>query len=96
MNTHFKSVEMILKNKYSVQLDILGIRGNNVHYFILPDSLPLDIVLIDDVPKARGCGGCGGRNIATSGGRDEVLEAEIVNTKCCKNVIIQMIVKSKK
>ena len=62
MNTHLKSVKMTLKNKDPVQLDTLSIRGNNVRYFILPDSLPLDTLLIDDAPKARGRGGRGGRD----------------------------------
>ena len=53
---------MTLKNKDPVQLDTLSIRGNNVRYFILPDSLPLDTLLIDDAPKARGRGGRGGRD----------------------------------
>jgi len=60
MNTHLKSVKMTLKNKDPVQLDTLSIRGNNLRYFILPDSLPLDTLLIDDAPKARGRGGRGG------------------------------------
>lgn len=53
MNTHLKSVKMTLKNRDPVQLDSLSIRGNNVRYFILPDSLPLDTLLIDDTPKAK-------------------------------------------
>ena len=61
MNTHLKSVKMTVKNKDPVQLDTLSIRGNNLRYFILPDSLPLDTLLIDDAPKARGRGGRGGR-----------------------------------
>ena len=96
MNIHLKSVKMILKNKDPVQPDILNIRGNNVQKFILLDSLPLDSVLIDDIPKARGTGGQEGRNVATSGDWDEVSEAKTVNAKCCKIVIIQVMVKSKK
>jgi len=56
MNTHLKSVKMTLKNKDPIQLDTLSIRGNNLRYFILPDSLPLDTLLIDDAPKSRGRG----------------------------------------
>ena len=51
MNTHLKSVKMTLKNRDPVPLDTLSIRGNNIRYFILPDSLPLDTLLIDDAPK---------------------------------------------
>ncbi|XP_067652258.1 small nuclear ribonucleoprotein Sm D1-like [Haliotis asinina] len=53
MNTHLKAVKMTVKNKDPVQIDSLSIRGNNIRYFILPDSLPLDTLLIDDTPKAR-------------------------------------------
>jgi len=27
--------------------------GNNIRYFILPESLPLDTLLVDDTPKAK-------------------------------------------
>ncbi|KAJ3129924.1 putative lipase atg15 [Nowakowskiella sp. JEL0407] len=54
MNTHLKSVKMTVKNKSPVHLDSLSIRGNNLRYFILPDSLPLDSMLIDDTPKSKG------------------------------------------
>ncbi|XP_060566044.1 small nuclear ribonucleoprotein Sm D1-like [Ruditapes philippinarum] len=53
MNTHLKAVKMTVKNKDAVQLDSLSIRGNNIRYYILPDSLPLDTLLIDDAPKGR-------------------------------------------
>jgi len=53
MNTHLKAVKMTVKNKDTVQLDSLSIRGNNIRYYILPDSLPLDTLLIDDTPKAK-------------------------------------------
>ena len=51
---------------------------------------------IDDIPRARGTGGCGGRNVATLGDRDEFSEAKTVTAKRCKTVIIQVMVKSKK
>ena len=61
MNTHLKSVKMTAKNREPVQLETLSIRGNNIRYFLLPDSLPLDTLLIDDAPKARAQrGGFGG------------------------------------
>ncbi|XP_071503631.1 small nuclear ribonucleoprotein Sm D1-like [Diadema setosum] len=53
MNTHLKSVKLTPKNREPVQLETLSIRGNNIRYYILPDSLPLDQLLIDDTPKAR-------------------------------------------
>lgn len=53
MNTHLKAVKMTIKNRDPVSLDSLSIRGNNIRYFILPDSLPLETLLIDDTPKAK-------------------------------------------
>jgi small nuclear ribonucleoprotein D1 len=82
MNTHLKAVKMTIKNRNPVQLETLSIRGNNIRYFILPDSLPLETLLIDDTPKSKAkkkdgrsasnrgrgrAGGAGGR-----GGRGEM------------------------
>lgn len=53
MNTHLKAVKMTIKNRNPVQLESLSIRGNNIRYFILPDSLPLETLLIDDAPKSK-------------------------------------------
>ncbi|CAO3588126.1 unnamed protein product [Absidia cylindrospora] len=53
MNTHLKTVKMTVKNRDPVSLDTLSIRGNNVRCVILPDSLPLDTLLIDDTPKTK-------------------------------------------
>ena len=53
MNTHLKTVKMTLKGRDPVSMDSLSIRGNNIRYYILPDSLPLDTLLIDDTPKAK-------------------------------------------
>lgn len=53
MNTHLKAVKMTVRNREPQQLDSLSIRGSNVRYFILPDSLPLDTLLIDDAPKPK-------------------------------------------
>ena len=53
MNTHMKSVKLTLKGKNPVSLDHLSVRGNNVRYFILPDSLNLDTLLVDDTPKLK-------------------------------------------
>ncbi|KAI9033263.1 Sm-like ribonucleoprotein, partial [Hyaloraphidium curvatum] len=54
MNTHLKTVKMTVRNRDAVTLDTLSIRGSNIRYFILPDSLPLDTLLIDDSPKPKG------------------------------------------
>lgn len=53
MNTHLKAVKLTIKNKEPVSVDTMTIRGNNIRYIILPDSLPLDTLLIDDTPKAK-------------------------------------------
>lgn len=44
---------MTVRGREPQALDTLAIRGNNVRYFILPDSLPLDTLLIDDAPKPK-------------------------------------------
>jgi len=67
MNTHLKAVKMTLKGKDPVQLETLSIRGNNIRYFILPESLPLDTLLVDDEPKRRG-GDRGARGRGRGGG----------------------------
>lgn len=55
MNTHLKAVKLIPKGKAPVSMDHLSVRGNNIRYFILPDSLNLDTLLVDiDKPKQRG------------------------------------------
>eukprot|EP00743_Colponemidia_sp_Colp-15_P002710 GILK01002935.1.p1 GENE.GILK01002935.1~~GILK01002935.1.p1 ORF type:complete len:120 (-),score=14.71 GILK01002935.1:159-518(-) len=53
MNTHLKTVKMTIKGRNPVNMDHLTIRGNQVRYFILPDTLPLDTLLIDDTPKQK-------------------------------------------
>jgi small nuclear ribonucleoprotein D1 len=74
MNTALRTVKMTIKGREPVALDALNVRGSTIRYFILPDSLPLDTLLIDDAPKpknkarkdagekaaARGGGGRGG------------------------------------
>ncbi|KAF9528643.1 hypothetical protein CPB83DRAFT_854010 [Crepidotus variabilis] len=54
MNTFLKTVKMTTRNRDPITLDTLSIRGNNVRYFILPDALPLDTLLVDDAPKPKG------------------------------------------
>ncbi|XP_028030768.1 probable small nuclear ribonucleoprotein Sm D1 [Bombyx mandarina] len=75
MNTHLKAVKVTLKNREELQLETLSIRGNNIRYYLLPDSLPLETLLIDDTPKgkgkregfARGGGARGGRGRGRGG-----------------------------
>lgn len=54
MNTHLKAVKLTAKGKNPVSLDHLSVRGNMIRYYILPDSLNLDTLLVDiDKPKQR-------------------------------------------
>ena len=53
MNTHLKNVKMTLKGREAQSLDFLTIRGNNIRYFILPEDLQLDTLLIDDSPSEK-------------------------------------------
>jgi small nuclear ribonucleoprotein (snRNP)-like protein len=72
MNTHMKAVKMTVKGKSAQTLESLTIRGSNIRYVILPDSLNLDTLLIDDTPKqgpGRGGGRVGGRGRGRGRGR---------------------------
>ncbi|CAM9884807.1 unnamed protein product, partial [Heterosigma akashiwo] len=53
MNTYLKNVKMTLKGKNPVHYETLSLRGNNIRYYILPDNLNLDTLLIDDTPKQK-------------------------------------------
>jgi small nuclear ribonucleoprotein D1 len=53
MNTHLKKVRLTIRNRDPLQLDSLSIRGSTIRYYILPDSIPLDTLLIDDAPKPK-------------------------------------------
>lgn len=69
MNTHLKAVKMTVKNRDPVQMESLSIRGNNIRYYILPDSLPLETYLIDDTPKSKAKKKDASRGGAQRGGR---------------------------
>ena len=54
MNTHLKSVKVVPKGKNPISVEHMSVRGNNIRYYILPDSLNLDTLLVDlDQPKIR-------------------------------------------
>lgn len=53
MNTHMKAVKLTVRGRETIALDHLTIRGNNIRYFLLPESLPLETLLVDDTPKIR-------------------------------------------
>merc|ERR1711918_278635 len=56
MNTHLRTVKLTVKGRNPIALDSISIRGNNVRYFLLPDSLNLDALLVDDSPKQKAPG----------------------------------------
>jgi small nuclear ribonucleoprotein D1 len=84
MNTYLRNVKATAKGKNPVTHEFLSIRGNNIRFYILPDSLNLDTLLVDDTPKyavskvvpkavsggrgGRGRGGRGGGRGAGRGG----------------------------
>lgn len=51
MNTHMKNVKLVVKGRNPITLENFSIRGNNIRYFVLPEGLPIDTLLIDDGPK---------------------------------------------
>nr|CAD2181993.1 unnamed protein product [Meloidogyne enterolobii] len=53
MNIHLRSVQMSVNAYKKYELDSISIRGNNIRTIILPDSLPLDVLLIDDEPRFK-------------------------------------------
>ncbi|KAK6544299.1 mRNA splicing protein smd1 [Orbilia ellipsospora] len=84
MNTSLRTVRMTVRNREPQTLDTINIRGSTIRYFILPDSLPLDTLLIDDSVKAKNkarkegdkdrggaAGGGGGRGRGRGRGRGD-------------------------
>ncbi|KAL1976340.1 hypothetical protein VTN31DRAFT_2622 [Thermomyces dupontii] len=53
MNTALRTVKMTVKGREPISLDTINVRGSTIRYFILPDSLPLDTLLVDDAPKPK-------------------------------------------
>ncbi|KAL8742376.1 MAG: hypothetical protein Q9190_005130 [Brigantiaea leucoxantha] len=53
MNTALRAVKMTPKGRDPISLDTINIRGSTIRFYILPDSLPLDTLLIDDAPKPK-------------------------------------------
>lgn len=78
MNTSLRNAKMTPKGSSTIQLDQINIRGSEIRYYILPDSLPLDTLLIDDQPKPKNkarketdksASAAGGRGGPRGGGR---------------------------
>ncbi|KAK3010985.1 hypothetical protein RJ639_012922 [Escallonia herrerae] len=53
MNTHLKTVKLTLKGKNPITLDHLSLRGNNIRYYILPDSINLETLLVEETPRVK-------------------------------------------
>ena len=53
MNIHLKVVKFVAKGKNPVTLDQSTVRGNTIRNVILPESLNLDTLLVDDTPKVK-------------------------------------------
>ncbi|KAK4974741.1 Sm snRNP core protein Smd1 [Elasticomyces elasticus] len=53
MNTALRSVKMTPKGRDPSAVENMNVRGSTIRYFILPDSLPLDTLLVDDTPKPK-------------------------------------------
>lgn len=51
MNLHLKLVRLTLKDRAPVSLENYSVRGNQIRHIVLPDSLPIDTMLIDDPVK---------------------------------------------
>ena len=51
MNLHLKRVKMTARGRNPVSLDTLSVRGSAVRCILLPDTLNLDTLLVDDVPR---------------------------------------------
>ena len=47
MNTHLKNVKVSSKEKPRSELDCLTVRGNNIRFYQLSDSVNLDALLAD-------------------------------------------------
>jgi small nuclear ribonucleoprotein D1 len=81
MNTALRTVKMTARGREPVALDTINVRGSTIRYYILPDALPLDTMLVDDGPKAknkprkeqaeRARGGRGGRGRGRGRGRGD-------------------------
>ncbi|KAJ5129666.1 Sm-like ribonucleoprotein [Penicillium bovifimosum] len=53
MNTALRAVKMTPKGRDPISLDTINVRGSTIRNLILPDSLPLDTLLVDDTPKPK-------------------------------------------
>ena len=69
MNTNLRTAKMTPKGGVQISLDHISVRGSEIRYFILPDSLPLDTLLVDDAPKPKNKARKEQADRGTTGGR---------------------------
>ena len=53
MNTFLKNVKMTAKGKDPIALDQLTLRGSSIRYVILPETLQLDALLVEEESKGK-------------------------------------------
>jgi len=53
MNTFLQNVKMTVKDKNPVSLDQITLRGSSIRYVILPETLQLDALLVEEESKAK-------------------------------------------
>ena len=71
MNVHLKAVKVQVKGCETKSLDHFTIRGSNLRYFLLPDAINLETLLVDDTPKINSKkGGAAMRRKAKQSGGD--------------------------
>lgn len=53
MNTHMKNCKITLKGGNPTTIDSISIRGSTIRYYILPDSLNIDSILLDEQKHSK-------------------------------------------
>ena len=53
MNCHLRKVKVTVRGKAPKSVQILSVRGSTMRAWLLPESLNLDALLVDDGPKER-------------------------------------------
>jgi small nuclear ribonucleoprotein D1 len=53
MNTFLQNVKMTTKDKNPINLDQLTLRGSSIRYIILPETLQLDALLVEEESKTK-------------------------------------------
>ncbi|KAK4385653.1 Small nuclear ribonucleoprotein SmD1b [Sesamum angolense] len=78
MDTHLKTVKLIPKGKNPITLDHLSVGGNTIHYYILPDSLNFETLLVEKTPRVKPKKPTAGRPLAVVETQDVVGAVDVV------------------